>query len=185
MNNTSESRRLNRAGRLLVVALALLAVLGVTAGVARTVAAWNDRADFSAQVKAGTWSAALAANSCEVRNADGALDSTRTCSIAFGSASFWGSAGAGYGNFIYTTSVTPAIDNTQYVRFTLTLTDDYQVPSWWSWANARIATFGQGTATSACSALPTISGRKDANIGSTPGIYMELRDFAGTPRLCS
>jgi len=111
-------------------------------------------------------------NMCEVRNANGSVDTTKPCTLTgTPKYSYWGSPGSGLGNG-GTDFSAPGIANDQYVAFTVTIVG---APSWWSWSNAGLTIINNsGTVTSSCSALPTFSGQLPPNKGPKPNVYVEF-----------
>jgi hypothetical protein len=111
-------------------------------------------------------------NTCEVRNANGTVDTTTPCTVTGPvTSNYWGSSGSGQGNW-RTEFRAPGIDNEQYIAFTVTLSG---TPGWWSWASAGVKGANNSAAlTSSCSALPVVSGRLNANIGPGPDLFMDV-----------
>lgn len=120
-----------------------------------------------------TWSfTPPAGNRCEVRNANGSVDTTKPCSITGApSFAFWGSAGAGQGNGGADFSA-PGIANDQYVAFTLTITG---APAGWSWSTSGLTSINNSASvSSSCSSLPTFSGQLGPNKGATPNAFVSF-----------
>ena len=119
-------------------------------------------------------------NVCQVRNANGTVDSTKPCTVSgTPSSGYWGNPGSGQGNFSTSFSA-PGIANSQYVSFTVTIPG---APAWWSWSNAGLTSINNGgSVTSSCSSLPTFSGRLGSNIGASPNVFVSFRENrTGTP----
>ena len=181
------SRRHHRWGLLRALALVglfLAVVVALPRAVAPTSAAWSDDVRVRATVTAGTW-AVPGAGTCTVRNANGTVDASKPCTVTSVSASFWGSgAGRGAGNALAELSA-PGIGNTQYVAFDVTLPST-GAPAWWSWSRTTVTTVNNGaTITSACSAMPRVTGRLAANLGATPNLFQTFSDERGAAALCS
>ncbi|GAA2237325.1 hypothetical protein GCM10010401_06830 [Rarobacter faecitabidus] len=176
--------RLRTAALLLAVLLAIVAAGFAARATKPTVSAWTNPAVFSATATAGTWTVP-STSKCEVREqATDAVVPGSTCTIQFKSQNFWGAAGSGNGQANFNLLGSSGT-NTQYMYFEIALGNYLTPPGWWNWANARISTFSQGTITSPCSALPQVTGRKNANMGATVNVYLEFKDFPVTPQYCS
>ncbi len=172
--------RAPRARRVAGLALSLVAVLGVATSLQPTSSAWADPAVFAATVTAGTW---VAGDTCEVRNADGSLDPSRTCAVVFGKSSYWGKHGSGKGNASVDLRA-GSISNTQYFTFSFALRG---APSWWVWSGGAITGGnGFGTLTSSCAALPSLTGRTTPNRGANVNVYVAFDEVRGSgPALCT
>lgn len=172
---SSGARRRARAAAVFLVAAAMVGALGTAVGT--TAAQWSDQASFRATASAGTW-AVTPVNTCEVRyQSNDALVPGRTCTVTFDNADIWGSAGAGQG-YIRFYAHAPGILSAEYIAFSVTPTTA-QMPAWWSWADATITSVEGGTVTSSCHTLPTVTGRKNANVGADPQIYYGVSDHGG------
>jgi hypothetical protein len=154
--------------------------------------AYTPSATDKVSVTIGTWPVPATwsfipqvTNVCEVRNADGSVDTTKPCALtSTPSYSFWGSSGSGQGNG-GTGFSAPGIANDQYVAFTVSIAG---APSWWSWSNAGLTGVNNGgTVTTSCSALPTFSGQLQPNKGATPNVFVSfVENRTGTPGIvCS
>ncbi|MDM7830497.1 hypothetical protein [Cellulomonas edaphi] len=178
--------RISRAGRrravgLSALAVALVGVLAALAGVGPTSAAWTDPAYVTATASTGTWQGPL---TCTVRNASGSLDASKPCTVTSVSAQFWGSPGSGQGSLTADFSA-PGIAVNQYVAFDLTVPSASK-PAWWDWSTSSVTSVNNNaTITSACDALPQITGREGSNLGATPNVYITLSDRRAAGRLCS
>jgi hypothetical protein len=152
------------AGGSVTVAMAASYTPTASAVISVTIASWPIPTTWTYTAPTGN------VNTCEVRNADGSVDTTKPCTFTgTPSSSYWGSSGSGQGNSSTRFSA-PGIANDQYVAFTVTIVG---APSWWSWSNAGLTTINNsGTVTSSCSALPTFSGQLPPNIGPKPNVYV-------------
>lgn len=176
-----------RLGRLVGGGLAASAlVIGAAAGaaaVARTHAAWTDATRASAAVTSGAWSAL---GSCTALNSAGSA--VGTCSIS----TMVYDATGGTGKHVRSYSVTFAVSSTSAATVVFqanlgaaTVRVDTSVGAW-AWASAVTLPATQMTPTSACSALPSLSGRATSvNWTTAPTIAFQLADarsaFQGNP----
>ncbi|MBT0993139.1 hypothetical protein KIN34_02380 [Cellulomonas sp. DKR-3] len=166
-----------RARLLVLATLALVALCTGVVGV--TGAAWTDRASASGTATGGSWSTT---STCTVRDADGSVDATTPCTVLDGSVrvEVWPAGAGAMAGHAYASFSAPGIGADQRIAFDLLLPDPAD-PSW-SWAGAGVAAVNNGgTVTSACSALPRVTGVLAPNLGETPGVYLTL----DTPRSSS
>lgn len=176
------ARRALAPVRALVAGLvAVLALIAVAAAVRPTSAAWTEPAYFTAPASSGSWSGS---DRCDVHNADGTIDPTKTCTMSTPTSSFFQKKGVWQGNYSITLTA-PSLTNDQYLTFTLTIPG---TPAGWVWGStSAITTQNFGTITSACAALPTFSGQTRTRLGNTINVSLSFLESAtaSDPVLCS
>ena len=168
-----------------VVTIALLGALTVTAGVAHTSAAWVDRTYAAAPVSAGAWSAFGSCTAMTAQNTP-----VGTCTIA--SMTYDGSGAAN--KHLRTYTITFQVSAPSSIA-TVSLSADLSTATRnsdtsigpWNWANAMTLPSTQFSPTSACAALPAVTGRTAAGLAwsNTTAISFTLADstaaFSGRP----
>lgn len=177
------ARRPSRAGLVVVLVTALVTALVAAGGaVGTTSAAWADPVHVRAAASAGTWTTP---STCAVRNADGTVDASKPCTVVPGSlrVEVWSGGPSGMQGNAYAVFSAPGIVGSQYVSFDVTLPDPANAS--WSWTGAGIGNANGATVTSACSALPRVTGRLPANLGDTPGLYLALNSPRSSNPVCT
>jgi hypothetical protein len=169
-------RRSHRSTVAIAAVAALLGVLLSTFAVSGTSAAWTDRAVAAATVQAGTWSTL---GTCTARTATGAA--VGTCAIAKLTYDGWGVTGDHRRNY-YVTFHVSAPASTSYITVQADLSAAAvgidSSSGTWNWSKASTVPSRQFTPTSACAALPGVSGRTVAgwDWATSPQIYFQLTD---------
>lgn len=171
---------MTRTMKTVLAALAtVIAVAGLGAAAAsvdNTQSAWSDQTIISSAVSAGTWQASL--GTCTAYNNGG--NAVGTCTIKSSTYQEWGSAGNHVRN--HNMSFTVSSPATAYIVFTTDLsaaTGTSSGSGTWSWSTAAtLSSSNQIVPTSACSALPTLSGRTISgwNWQSSPTVYWQMTD---------
>jgi hypothetical protein len=181
----ARSARRRRIGRVAAVGLAASALVigAATAATADTRAAWTDATRASAAVTSGAWSTL---GWCTAMNSVGTA--VGTCAITSIVYDASGAANKHVRTYYATFSVSSTAAS--YVVFQTNLTaatvrTDTSVGAW-TWSSAMTIPGVQMTPTSACTALPTLSGRAtSASWTASPTVSFQLADarsaFQGTP----
>jgi len=172
---SSRRRRLAYAMGALAAAAMLAIAGGTVASVAETQSAWTDVTYASAAVTSGTWSTT---GTCTAMNS--ANVAVGSCSIASMTYDGWGEQNKHLRNMYITFKVTD--QSTSYIVFTVDLSQakvgtDSSVGAW-NWPTAVTLPSSQMTPTSACSALPKLSGRTVSgwNWTTSSTIYFQMAD---------
>jgi hypothetical protein len=160
-----------------------LALVAIGSAAAPTSAAWVNPAYFTTSASSGSW---IAPNTCQVRNSDGTVDTTKPCVVTMSNGgTFWPTPPT-EGNFSFSVSSAIQPGTSQYFTFSVTLS---KAPST-GWTAGHWVTTGlnnNAQLTSSCAALPMMTGRTQPNLGSSPNVGgpLLLNPPTGTATSCN